>query len=334
MPTLGNEVAVSTAQRAQQLLVANGSPVDEHELVGRVAAIVRGQPREAGQQNAFALGLDGHGVAPELVPKNLPDPPGKRVRTIAIVCAPLRRATIGSGDREVHGGMSECGTAHDVGDRGALRPFAAKKLQPCGRGMEQVAHLDHRAVVAPSGDRSAGLARIHADLRATVGTPRAGANGQPRDRADGRERLTTKAECAHVDQVVIELGGAMPLQRQRKLVGRDAAAIVDHAQQGSAPATGRDLDARCPRVESVLDQLLRHRCGAFHDLAGGNAVHRGWVEARDRHGRHLAATGTDRHHADARGRGHALPPIAYARRLTAPVQSTADASRAQRSRYR
>ena len=67
MAPLGHQIAVGAAQRAQQLAVAHGPAVHEQELVGGVVAVARGKAREARQEVALALGLDGHAVGGELL---------------------------------------------------------------------------------------------------------------------------------------------------------------------------------------------------------------------------------------------------------------------------
>jgi hypothetical protein len=56
-------------------------------------------------------------------------------------------------------------------------------------------------------------------------------------------------------------------QRQARVVGLHARAVVDDAHALAAAAVDVDLDARRARVQRVFDQLLDHRSGAFDHLA-------------------------------------------------------------------
>lgn len=80
-----------------------------------------------------------------------------------------------------------------------------------------------------------------------------------------------------------DLAGRMPLERERQLVGRDAAAIVADRDERDAALLGRDLDAARTGVEGVLDQFLGEGCGAFDDLAGGDLVDEVGRQQADRH---------------------------------------------------
>jgi hypothetical protein len=62
----------------------------------------------------------------------------------------------------------------------------------------------------------------------------------------------------------------MAEQRQRQLIGRDAAAVVNHFDSRRAAALDEYLNSRRPRIKRILKQLFGGRSGSFHNLAGGN----------------------------------------------------------------
>ena len=68
-------------------------------------------------------------------------------------------------------------------------------------------------------------------------------------------------------------------------------AVVDDADQPLAAGRGRDLDAPRTGVERVLDQFLDHRCRPLDDLAGGDLVDKGFIEAANGHGRTIGRPG-------------------------------------------
>jgi hypothetical protein len=60
------------------------------------------------------------------------------------------------------------------------------------------------------------------------------------------------------------------LEGHLHLGGRHAAAIVDHAQEFFAAAACLDPHVARSCVDAVLHQLLDHRGGTLHHLAGGD----------------------------------------------------------------
>jgi hypothetical protein len=73
-------------------------------------------------------------------------------------------------------------------------------------------------------------------------------------------------------------------ERERQLRGRDAGAVVAHAQQPDAALLDVDRDVPRAGIERVLDQFLGDRGRALDDLAGGDLVDERVCEDADRHG--------------------------------------------------
>ena len=69
-----------------------------------------------------------------------------------------------------------------------------------------------------------------------------------------------------------DLARRMPLDRQPRVLGIHALAIVLDAEQLLAAELDRDRDARRAGVERVLDQLLDDRGGPLDDFARGDLV--------------------------------------------------------------
>ena len=69
------------------------------------------------------------------------------------------------------------------------------------------------------------------------------------DAADRRQGLAAKAERADAEQVVgvAQLAGGVAGEGERQVVGVDAAAVVDDADQLGAALLDVDVDARCCR---------------------------------------------------------------------------------------
>jgi hypothetical protein len=62
------------------------------------------------------------------------------------------------------------------------------------------------------------------------------------------------------------------LERQQGVVAVHSLAVIGDADQLSPAALNLHANARRSGIESVLKQLLDHRRGPIHHLAGGNLV--------------------------------------------------------------
>ena len=168
----------------------------------------------------------------------------------------------------------------DVLELGRTR--TRRNLRRAGTLIEQVAHLDGRA-----GRMRRGL-RLAAGVLPRVDRHRARARRRGREvsaelrhRGDGRQRLAAETERGDPLQVVErgDLAGGVARERERQFLGRDAAAVVAHAQQADAAALDVDLDAARAGIQRVLDQFLDHGRRALDHLAGGDLVDERVVEA-------------------------------------------------------
>ncbi len=64
----------------------------------------------------------------------------------------------------------------------------------------------------------------------------------------------------------------MPLQRERHVGRRHAAAVVDHLDARDPAVTQAYEDVARARVDRIFDQLLERGRRAFDHLAGGDAI--------------------------------------------------------------
>jgi hypothetical protein len=95
---------------------------------------------------------------------------------------------------------------------------------------------------------------------------------QPRNGGDGGERLAAEAERGDAFEVFegSNLAGGVAGERQRQLLLRDAAAVVDDADLPHAALEQLDGNVARAGVDAVLQQLLHHRGGPLDHLAGGD----------------------------------------------------------------
>ena len=91
---------------------------------------------------------------------------------------------------------------------------------------------------------------------------------------DGGQRLAAKAEGGDGEQIVggAQLGGGVALEGQQRVVAIHAVAVVGDADEPAPAGFDLDADAGGAGVERVLQQLLHHRGGPVHHLAGGDLV--------------------------------------------------------------
>ncbi|MEZ4571886.1 MAG: hypothetical protein R2849_16425 [Thermomicrobiales bacterium] len=69
---------------------------------------------------------------------------------------------------------------------------------------------------------------------------------------------------------VAQLRGRVPFDRDVKLVKGNTAAVVSNLNSFDASGFDQDVNARCPGIYGVLDQLLDDRCWPFYHLAGSD----------------------------------------------------------------
>ena len=148
----------------------------------------------------------------------------------------------------------------------------AQELAPCRRHREEIAHLDQRARRrrGRSGVARAAGVRLDGDRRGVGRPARHQADGP--GRRDARQRLAAKSQRRDRFQIVRagELAGRVPRERQQRVLGRHALAVVAHRDALDPAAPQRHLDVPRAGVERVLDQLLHHRGGAFDHLSCGD----------------------------------------------------------------
>ena len=95
----------------------------------------------------------------------------------------------------------------------------------------------------------------------------------------------------------------MPLDRQRQIRLRHAAAVVGDADEPPPAAIGDNLDAPRARIERVLDQFLDGAGRPLDHLAGGDAVDGLRGQAADGHGLYLGRVRAGTQGPNGKGRG-------------------------------
>jgi hypothetical protein len=111
-------------------------------------------------------------------------------------------------------------------------------------------------------------------VRACILFKGAGEDVHAADAGDAGQGFAAKAQRRDARQVGVggDFGGRVPLQGVEGVRAGHADAVIAHANQPPAAHLRFDFDARCARVNRVLDEFLQRGGGAFHHLACGDAV--------------------------------------------------------------
>ena len=162
--------------------------------------------------------------------------------------------------------------------------LGTQKAPPC-RGIEkQVAHGDGGATGMPRRrDRRRHVSTFDLDLPAFGFPFHVTGQGQSRDRADRRQRFTTKAQRANGFQIIqpANLAGSVTRQRQRQVIAFNAMTIVTHLEQLHAALLHIHIHGLRPRIEGVFQQFLEDRGGSLDHLTGSNLVGQAGIEQLD-----------------------------------------------------
>ena len=169
------------------------------------------------------------------------------------------------------------GQGHPLHHGEAGRPLGGvlfQELEPGGGVVEQVAHHHCGALGA------AGLFPVHhrAPLQGEGGPQillrRAGEQLDAGDGGDGRQSLPPEAQGADGLQIVLgaQFAGGVAEKGGLRLGGGDAAAVVGNPDEAHAAVLDLHGQGVRPGVDSVLHELLDHRRGPLHHLAGGDQI--------------------------------------------------------------
>ena len=211
---LRHEVAVGSAHRADQQLVAHRPPVDHEIKLERIRPVERRQTRKSLKRHPTPRDAQGERIGRERLAENARQPrervidqpcrAGFEPQTDAVL-APKAEADLGLGEREP---LDHIGNCRGLG---ALR---FHEFEPGGRRVEQVAHLDPRAAGKRRGLQRGLASRIDGDLVSLGSTRGAACNGKPGDRADRGQRLAAEAERHDAFEIVArELGRCVAFHR-------------------------------------------------------------------------------------------------------------------------
>ena len=267
MPVARHHLGIRPANRADQQPILHRPPVDEQILMVRHAAVEGRQPGDPAQPDPLADEIDPHPIVDQPAIGQRRDAVGERLAAGHAERAPPvmldREADIGPRHREPLDHVEARGEfaarrAQELAPRGYALEEALDPHARSGRNRRRSFRYDHAIVDHP---RPA-LVRAHAALKR-----------HPRDARDRGQRLAAKTERADVfDSLVGKLRSGVPLERERHVFGRHAAAVVGYLDKVGSPAHQAHSDAGGAGVDRIFDQLLQRAGGPFDHFTGSDTI--------------------------------------------------------------
>jgi len=172
-----------------------------------------------------------------------------------------------------------------------LGAFGTQEFASRRHVVKQIAHFHRGALRMRLRCHLAQCAAVDAQLRTVLRIARARHQPKATDRGHRRQCFAAKAQRGHRFQIINRrnFAGGMPADRQRQLLGGDAATIIADADQADPAFFQINVDTLRAGIQRVFNQFLDHRGGAFNDFACGNLVDEDFGELTDIHPPSLAA---------------------------------------------
>ena len=266
------QAAIGFAQGVLQGPVADVPAVEKEILHPVVAAALAGMGHVAGQLHLVLDALDPNQVVGQLAAEE------RAIRS----SQPSWAASSNIGFSLCRKVKCTCGAAR------AMRMNASEtwpnSVTLVRRNFRRTGVLKNRfctSTAVPTGQpQGATLAHVAAaglDFRPAGAFRRAAPQHQPAHFGDRGQCLAAETQRADAEQIVGlgDFARGVAGQGQRQLLGRDAAAVIDHPHHFQPALRDRNVDSRGARIDGVLHQFLDHARRPFDDLAGGDFVDQG-----------------------------------------------------------
>ena len=186
--------------------------------------------------------------------------------------------------RETHPWVCDGEALDSFGDSLRLGAIRLQKFEPRRRRREEFNDLDARAIARGRRLHRALVAAIDDDRPAVGVVGAARGDGEPRYRADRRQRLAAKAERVDGQEIAArQFRGGVTLHRELQVVARHAGAVIGDADEAPPARLDDHLDGARSCIQRVLDQLLDGRGRPLDHLAGGDTVDENGIEPANRH---------------------------------------------------
>ena len=260
-----------------EIAVLDVTPIDEQLDVAAVAPVQAGR---AGEATDADIGRGG--IIQRLHRQHLPGDVGAIDldhcgHSVAVAGRLKAQPPLGH-IAKPHLGISQGVAGDDLADMTRLGGVGAQEFLARGRVPEEMLDGDTGAGRRANGPLADEPAPFQLDLHPRGRLSRAGDQRRLADRADSRQRLAPKSQRGDVLQLIrrLDFGGGVPLEGQGRLIRRDAAAVVDDANQAFAALSDLHADVGGAGIKAVFDELLHHRSRALNHLARGDLVGNIW----------------------------------------------------------
>ena len=291
MAVAREEIRIGAAHRADQQLVAHRPAVDEQELHRAVGAVVGRQAREAREPHALALDVDRRGVVAEIAAHDAARGGSSRPLNEIRFRLQIERAASVERQRERDIGPRHREALDHIERRQVFGARGFQEFEPRRRRVEQLAHLDARAVLAawrgtpPA--RAQRRAAVDADL-VRLARRRCGWRSKaapPRRSTAAPRRGSPSSRCAERSSSA-RASTSRGARRRARDRPRSMPSPSSSTRIRSAPPADTAMSMRvAPGVERVLDQLLHGAGRPLDHLARGDAVDRAFGEPANLHAR-------------------------------------------------
>ena len=285
MAAARHQVLISRAHGARQKPVTHRPAVDEEMLHRGATPAERGQAHQPGETNLVAHRLDVERIGDELASHDLANARAPRREQIARARRQLQHGSVVVEEAEGDVGPRHGEPLHRGRGMAELGARRLLKLEPRRRRIKQITHLDTGARRVGNRPRRRHAARIESDRPGAVDSGGTADQREAADRADRGQRFAAEPEALDRLQVVTgQLRCGVTLDREGKLVGAHATAIVGDGDEVAPAARDHDIDTARARIDGVFDEFLHDAGGPFDHFAGRDAVDQGCGQNADPHG--------------------------------------------------
>ncbi len=175
---------------------------------------------------------------------------------------------------ERHSRMGDRVQPHTLDNMRRLRRVRLQKLPPRRHRIEKLPHLDPRPHRHSAFPHMHEFPPVHQNLRPVLRLRRPRLHRKTRNARDRRQRLPPKPESPDPHQILRlrDLARRVPFQRKQRVALRHPRPVVLHPDIRPPPLPKLHLHPSRPGVQTILQQLLHHRCRPLDHLARGDLI--------------------------------------------------------------
>ncbi len=275
LPPDHEQTAIGFGQRMLQRAVLNPAAVEEQVLPFAGRLVFAGMRDVAPDADVVDFGFDPDQLVGEFAAIKQAEPIEQIVRGGQIeddfVVVP---------EHHVESRMREGSPGELLADVTELGLGGFQKLPPHGSVGEQLPDFNGSSQRTATGLRFAGGSGVDFEFEplGLLGGTRADAEAA--DFGNRSERFAAKAHRLHAEQVVggCDFTGRIAGDREEQVVGMNAFAVIDHADEVGTAIHDVDFDTGGEGVDTVIEEFLDRAGGAFDHFASGNFIDDAGIE--------------------------------------------------------